>query len=335
MPAVDCHFHWYPRSLFEDLGRRSDPPRAEPCTHSYSYWYKDGRKSTLRLDWNFHDLEQGLDVAEDAAGSGTSVVCTAGILAGLLDQLPTGEAAKIASAYNEAMAEAQRGHAGRLYGTALIPLRDTDEAIRLTDQAINEFGLVGVNLPAVTDGELIDVTRLEAFYAYVAETGKPLIVHPTDILYQEFFSEYDGAMHLTMGRVLDSSLSILRLIFSGILERHSTLKVLHTNAGGLLPYQAGRIDKNVGSNKQISALPHKPSEYLRRIFVDTVAPEPLTLTTAIQFYGLDHVLYGTDYPCWAPRAAVSVLEGAGLTGEERARVLSGNATALFGLPPAG
>jgi len=72
-----------------------------------------------------------------------------------------------------------------------------------------------------------------------------------------------------------------------------------------------------------------------RIFVDTVAPEPLTLTTAIEFYGLDHVLYGTDYPCWAPRAAVSVLEGAGLTGEERARVLSGNATALFGLPPAG
>jgi aminocarboxymuconate-semialdehyde decarboxylase len=111
------------------------------------------------------------------------------------------------------------------------------------------------------------------------------------------------------------------------MERHPALKVMHTHGGGVLPYQAGRIDKNA----RIKGLPELPSTYLRRIYVDTVCPQELTVRTAVEFYGADHVMYGTDYPCWSPTAAVEVIDGARLSEQDTARVLRDNAAGLLGI----
>ena len=32
---------------------------------------------------------------------------------------------------------------------------------------------------------------------------------------------------------------------------------------------------------------------------------------AIEYYGIDHVMYGTDYPCWDPAACLRLLEEVG------------------------
>jgi len=95
----------------------------------------------------------------------------------------------------------------------------------------------------------------------------------------------------------------------------------------VLPYQAGRIDKNA----RIKGLPEPPSTYLRRTYVDTVCPQELTIRTAVEFYGADHVMYGTDYPCWSPKAAAAVIDGARLTGTDTDKVLRDNAAAVLGI----
>lgn len=330
MSIIDSHFHWYPRSLFERLCDQRGFPRAERNGDGFSYRY-DGGKSFANMPAVWLDLERGLEAAQAATGPDTAVVATAGVLSGLLDQLPLADASEIAAEYNEQMAQAQRRYPGRFYGTAYVPLGDTDEAVRLTDHAVNELGLVGVNLPAVTDQETIDTARLDGFYQRVEELGVPLIVHPTDYVYGHQFDGYDSAIFLTIGRLIDSSVTILRLIFSGVLERHSALKVIHTHAGGLLPYQAGRIDKNVYRSSEITGLPHAPSDYMKRIFVDTVAPQELTIRTALEFYGSGNVLYGTDYPCWSPAKAIQVIDDAHLGAAERESVLRRNAESVLNL----
>jgi aminocarboxymuconate-semialdehyde decarboxylase len=275
------------------------------------------------------DLEAGLAATDAVTGPDTAVVCTTGVLSGLLDQMPPTEAVDEAYAYNTEIASAQREHSGRFFGTAAVPLLDTDEALAVLDHAVGELGLRGVNLPPMSGDETVDAKRLEPFYARVAELGVPLIVHPTDIAFGVALDGYDQALQRTIGRLLDSSVTVLRLIFGGVLERHPGLKVVQTHAGGLLPYQAGRIDKNA----RIAALPEAPSTYLKRLFVDTVAPQALTIRTAVEFFGADHVLYGTDHPCWSQRAAVDVIEEAGLTDRDRERVMSANAPAVFDLGP--
>lgn len=323
---IDTHFHWYPRSHFERLRRRATYPRVERDGDDYVYLYNQGR-SNLRLPPVWFDLDAALAFM-DETGHDTAVVCTTGVLSGLVDQLPPEEAVDVAIEYNEQMAAMQQRHPGRFYGTAMIPLQDTAEAVRLTEQAVNQLRLHAVNLPAVAGEDLIDAGRLDPFYAQVEHLRVPLIVHPTDILYGEVLHGYEGAVHLTIGRLLDSSLTILRLVFSGVLERHPDLNVIHTHAGGLLPYQAGRIDKN---SRAVTGLSDRPSAYLKRMFVDTVAPQALTIRTAVEFYGAEKVVYGTDYPCWDPRAALRVMEEAQLGPEQEAMVFARNAEALLGL----
>ena len=327
MTVVDAHFHWFPRPHFEYLAARAEDPRAEPDGHGGYTFYFNAGQNFITLEDSWFDLDHGLEVAAAATGPDTVVVCTTGVLSGILDQVPVGEAVEAADRYNEELAAAQRRHAGRFFGTALVPLHDTDEALGVLDRAIAGLDLRGVNLgPATIDGP-IDIERLDPFYARVAELGVPLLIHPTDIAFGPILTGYERAMQLTVGRLLDSSVTMMRLIFSGIMDRHPQLKIIQSHAGGLLPYQAGRIDKN-GTT---SALRHPPSHYLKRVFVDTVAPQALTIATAVAFYGADHVLYGTDHPCWSPMAARQVITDAGLSAAEIEQIMSRNAASVLNL----
>ncbi|QRP43665.1 amidohydrolase family protein [Amycolatopsis sp. FDAARGOS 1241] len=325
MRVVDSHFHWFPRSHFETMAARSSYPRTERVGDGYKYRYHDGR-GFIPLPAIWFDLDLGLETAATATGPDTVVVCTTGVLAGMLDQMPAEEALDEAYAYNEEIAKAQRSHTGRFFGTAAVPLQDTDSALAVLDHAVRSLDLRGVNLPSMIGDETVDQERLEPFFARVAELGVPLVIHPTDLAFNEVLTGYADGLQRSLGRLLDSSVTVLRLIFSGVLERHPSLRVVQTHGGGLLPYQAGRIDKNA----RIEGLPSLPSHYLRRTFVDTVAPQALTIRTALEYYGADHILYGTDHPCWSPRAAVSVLDEAGLSDEVRVKIYS-NAASVFPL----
>jgi aminocarboxymuconate-semialdehyde decarboxylase len=326
MRVVDTHFHWFPRSHFETMAARAGFPRTERVGDGFEYLYNDGR-GFIPLPAKWYDLDAGFEASFAATGADTVLVCTTGVLAGMLDQMPAPEALDVAHAYNEEIARAQRAHPGRFFGTAAVPLQDTDSALSVLDHAVGALDLRGVNLPSMIGSETVDVARLEPFYARVAELDVPLVVHPTDLAFNEVLTGYADGIQRSLGRLLDSSVTILRLIFSGIMERHPALRVVQTHAGGLLPYQAGRIDKNA----RIEGLPSLPSHYLKRVFVDTVAPQPLTIRTALEYYGEDQILYGTDHPCWSPRAAVSVLDESGLPEAVRTKIYSTNAESVFRL----
>lgn len=320
---VDAHFHWYPRSVLERLMGREGTPRVERDGDGYVYVHGGGR---IGLWPAWFDLDAGLALSDAALGDETHVINTAGVLSGLFDELPVEEGEAIATEWNEEMARVQRERPGRFTGTAIVPLTDTDAAVRLVDHAIGELGLRGVNLAPITADGPIDQARLEPFYDRVEQLGAPLIVHPTDLVLSDVLSGYDEGIQRSMGRLVDSSVTIMRLIFSGIMERHPDLKVVHTHGGGILPFQAGRLDKNA----RIQGLPQLPSVYLKRMAVDTVAPQGLTIRGALEFYGADRVLYGTDFPCWQPKAAVGVIDEA-VPPSQRDDVMGGNAVAFFGL----
>ncbi len=111
------------------------------------------------------------------------------------------------------------------------------------------------------------------------------------------------------------------------MERHPSLKVYVSHTGGALPYQAGRMDKNSKAAK----LPKDPSVYLRRMYTDTVQPHALGLRFAIDFYGVDHVMYGDDYPCWNAPAALKIFNEIGLSGEDQQKILAENARRILNL----
>ena len=104
--------------------------------------------------------------------------------------------------------------------------------------------------------------------------------------------------------MIEVSVAAMRLVLSGMMERHPKLKVVMSHTGGALPYQSGRMDKNTPKAK----LPKPASTYLKRMYTDTVSPHAAGMKFAIEYYGIDNVMYGTDYPCWEPAQALKLID---------------------------
>jgi len=329
MRVIDSHFHWYPKSVFEDLcQRRTGYPRAERNPKNGGYIVHTAQGKSRGYSWAiWFELDQLL-AHQNAHGHQMDVVCSLGPFSAYFSE--TSAAAGLASAqmWNEEMANAQKRHAGRLWASGVVPLQDTRIAIDELDRSINKLGLMGVNIPgSIGATGRIDDPRLEPFYDRVEELGVPLFVHPTDAAFEEILDGYDGALYNSLGRVIDVSVCAYRLVLSGIMERHPNLKVFMSHTGGALPYQAGRMDKNSKAAK----LPKMPSEYLRRMYTDTVSPHAMGVKFAVEFYGEDHVMYGSDYPCWSPESALQIFQEAGFSKATQQKILYDNARRILGL----
>src|SRR5215469_8912311 len=244
MRIIDSHFHWWPREIFEQLCKRPGYPHAEPNNRGgYNYVGHEGRPS-LNSWAEWFDLDRQLEHM-DHLGHEVSVVCSLGPFSIYFSDLPPDEGRDAAIEWNEYMAGAQRQYPNRLWVSAAVPLTDTRIAIEVLDHAVEKLGLMGVNIPgSIGDDPRIDAERLEPFYARVEELGIPMFLHPTDAVFVEILEGYNGALHLSLGRVIEVSVAASRLILAGVMERHPKLKVVLSHAGGALPYQSGRMDKN-------------------------------------------------------------------------------------------
>src|SRR5215813_4505665 len=328
MHIIDSHFHWWPRSVFETLCKRKTYPRAERNKRGgYTYWRREGASDSFDIWADWYDLDQELAYM-DGLGHQVDVVCSIGPFSVAFSELPPEEGRDLALMWNEEMAGEQRKYPGRLWASAAVPLQDTRVAIEVVDDAVNRLGLMGVNLPGSVGADArIDAERLEPFYAHVEKLGLPVFLHPTDVIFQDVLEGYDGALHLSLGRVIEVSVAAMRLILSGVMERHPKLKVVLTHTGGSLPYQAGRMDKNSKAAK----LPQPVTTYMQRMFTDTVSPHSAGMKFAIDYYGIDHVMYGTDYPCWDPAACLKLLGEIELSDADKHKLFYANARRILNL----
>jgi aminocarboxymuconate-semialdehyde decarboxylase len=287
---------------------------------------KAGQHLNSWAEW--FDLDKQFEYM-DSLGHRVDVVCSIGPFSVSFSDMPVEEGRDYAIMWNEEMAGAQKKYPGRLWASAAVPLQDTKVAIEVLDDAVNRLGLMGVNLPgSVGEDARIDAERLQPFYAHVEKLGLPMFLHPTDVIFQDMLSDgYDGALHLSLGRVIEVSTAAMRLILSGTMERHPNLKVVMSHTGGALPYQSGRMDKNSKAAK----LPRPISEYLKRMYTDTVSPHTAGMQFAIDYYGIDRVMYGTDYPCWDPAPCLKLLEDVRLSPADKQKLFYDNARRILGL----
>jgi aminocarboxymuconate-semialdehyde decarboxylase len=327
MRIIDSHFHWWPRSIFEDLCKRTTYPLCEKNGRGgYNYAGHPGRPS-LNSWKEWFDLDEQL-AHMDSLGHEVSVVCSLGPFSIYFSDIPPEEGRDAAMRWNEEMAGAQKKYPGRVWASAAVPLTDTKIAIEVLDHAVGTLGLMGVNIPgSIGRDTRIDAERLDPFYARIEELGVPMFLHPTDAVFGDDLEGYGGALHLSLGRVIEVSVAASRIVFSGLMERHPDLRVVMSHTGGALPYQSGRMDKN-GKNAK---LPKPPSHYIRRMYTDTVSPHSEGMKFAIDYYGIDNVMYGSDYPCWDPATALNLIDRIDLTEAEKDKLFYKNARRILNL----
>lgn len=250
-------------------------------------------------------------------------------------QLPYGldtERAVAAAHYvNDEYAAVVTAHPDRFRAFAALPMPDVDAAIAEIGRATDELGMVGVTMNTSVLDRAITDPDFEPIFAELDARGAVLYLHPAG---NGACSPLVTEHHITWmaGAPFEDTIAALQLITSGHLQRYPGVKIICSHLGGALPMLTRRADDHLAW--EAPDTPEPPSQAVHRLWFDTVSHchEP-ALRCAIDTFGADRILLGTDFPYedgdTFVRAVEYVMEVAD-PGEAHA-ILDANAMALFHL----
>src|SRR5262249_45139184 len=139
------------------------------------------------------------------------------------------------------------------------------------------------------------IPDLEPVWATAAELDAFILLHPINVAGADRLSSY--YLGNLIGNPLDTTIAAACLVFSGVLERHPSLKICLAHGGGFVPYQAGRFVHgwHVRAEPK-SKLGKPPTDSLKRFYFDTIVHSKEVLEFLVGNAGADRVLLGSDYP---------------------------------------
>lgn len=228
---------------------------------------------------------------------------------------------------NEEIAAFVRSAPDRLIGMGTLPMQSPEASIAEIDYLVDSLGIRSVMIGTHIDGVQLADPSLRPVLRHAAARGVFILTHPY------YFGSKPGLepYYLTnlIGNPLDTTVMAAHLIFSGAMEEIPDLKICLSHGGGFAPYQVGRLVHgwNVRPETKTPAL--SPKELLKRFYFDSITHDPQALRYLVDFAGADHVLLGTDIPFdMADLDPMKTISEAGITEQDRARILSGNAIEL-------
>ena len=158
-----------------------------------------------------------------------------------------------------------------------------------------------------------------------------MIVHPRGFTHDDRLHKF--FLWNTIGQPLEEALAMASLIHEGILDAYPRAKIVISHGGGYLPFYSGRSDKAFESRPETRThITDKPSVYMQRFFYDSVIFDQDMLARLVAKVGADRIMMGSDYPRGEIETdPVGFVSTAGLSGDNREKILSRNAMELFGI----
>ncbi|HEY2596951.1 MAG TPA: amidohydrolase family protein [Candidatus Dormibacteraeota bacterium] len=290
--VIDCQFHWHPPSFFRHHQGRPGYPRARP--QDGGYLYEVSQHEAWKFTREFVDLE--FELEEMSAAGVDAVVCSPAIGGDITDR-ELSEGVELAALLNSETADAQQRHSGRLYGLAVLPMQETQAAVKALDEAAS-LGLRGICMFSNINGRSIAAPEVWPVYERAQKLNLPIFLHPTRSFREERVLAYE--MERPLGYMFDSSFAAASLIVGGVLDAFPGLKFVLPHLGGTLPYLAGRLE----TYRQDLLWGHMNKAfdfYLRGFYYDTVSATPGALALALQVGDPQRLLFATDYPYFSAR----------------------------------
>lgn len=208
------------------------------------------------------------------------------------DYVGADEAAKLCWEGNEELIAMRRADADMFEAAVLlVPMNNMDEAVRIVnEQVCGNDDVVGVQIFTRALGLSIADERFRPLFSALAKADVPAWLHPVfDLRKPDNNIVFSWEYELTQ--------AMMQMVQAGLLQEFSDLKVICHHAGGMVPFFAGRVDR---------ILPSDQAADMRKFYVDTaILGNPKALDLAADYYGVDHLLFGTDAPLGIPPAGAT------------------------------
>lgn len=196
---------------------------------------------------------------------------------------------------NEFIYRTVKEYSDKMYGLGTLHFDSTDIAGDI--EHLMELGLKGVKLHPDIQGVKIDDERCLKIYEICEKKDLPLLIHTGDF-------RYDNSNPNRIMPVLDMfpDITIVGAHFGGWSIWEKATEQLH-----------GRKNFFVDCS---SAMPYLSDDVIIKL---------------IMMYGVDNVLFGTDYPMWEPKTEVDRLKSLAISDEDKEKIFSKNAIRIFKL----
>src|SRR3954470_11842917 len=242
---------------------------------------------------------------------------------------------------NDKAQKAARDYPGRFIGAAHAHPFGGADAMKELNRCKHELGYEGAVITSEAEGEFLDSPKYEPFWAEAARLGMFVFVHPAlKLNYSQQFDGFDTAR--SVGREFSLIMATIRLINSGVFDRHPSLTVHMAHLSGGIASMLERIrsyqDKDFwgtkGNARHGAKAERQFDYYLRHNMVFDTAGfcgAISSVNTALVEIPADRIVFATDYPQEirarsAVRDFVRELRAFGKDGES---VLSGNVGKLL------
>lgn len=191
-------------------------------------------------------------------------------------------------------------------GVATVVLTDVDASLKELERAIRDLNLRGVQVYTNVRGRPLDSPEFEPLWEVMAKFDLPIWIHPTHGVTQVDYVSEGTSKHSSVslfGWPYETTLAMTRLVFSGVFDKWPQIKFITHHAGGMVPYFQERITafhdfhEMVMGATYMKGLRRRIIDYYKGFYADTALyGNPKALDLAIEFFGIDKVLFGTDFP---------------------------------------
>lgn len=237
-------------------------------------------------------------------------------------------AGQIVRQTNDAIASLCAERPDRFVGLGMVSLQHPALAAAQLEAAMRDHGLKGVEISTLAAGMDIADRFFDPFWAKADELGAAVFIHPWGTTLGARLS--DHYLMNTIGQPFETTLCLSKLIFGGTLDRHQRVKIIAAHGGGYLPLYHGRSDHAYAVRPDAGGCSCRPTDYLNRIWYDSVVHEAHQLRRLIEEVGEAQVVIGTDYPFdmghYDPMTLLT-----GLSEATQRRILGENAAAILGI----
>ena len=125
------------------------------------------------------------------------------------------------------------------------------------------------------------------------------------------------------------------MMSGGVLKSFPGLKFVFAHFGGVMPFIKERFDsvyKMLRGRNIVADLSALPSDYLRKIYVDTSgASSPSALMCTLEMVGAEHTLWGSDYPGNPDvSASIDAIKELDIPSEDKQKILGANIAQILG-----
>ncbi|MBT7899075.1 MAG: amidohydrolase family protein [Rhodospirillales bacterium] len=252
--------------------------------------------------------------------------------------------AELARAANDALAELVARHPDRFAGfIAALALHNPEAAVIEANRACKDLGAKGVQLFTNVGGRPLDDPEFSPVFDAMATLDRPIWLHPARTPETRDFPSEDISRFeawISLGWPYETSLTMLRLSLTGVLERNPRLEIITHHLGGIVPYHEARLAtafKNLGKrSSDEDYAPYKEAlsrdliDYLKMFYGDTAmhgAVDPLRL--GLSFFGDGHVVFASDAPYGPIDKCLSAIDALELEPAVRDNILFKNALRLL------